>query len=31
MEHNLNKLNLLRQRGRDSFAARQQEIERFLG
>jgi predicted acylesterase/phospholipase RssA len=30
LEHNLNKLNILRQRGRDSFAARQQEIERLL-
>jgi uncharacterized protein len=30
MEHDLNKLNILRQRGRDSFAARQQEIENFL-
>jgi predicted acylesterase/phospholipase RssA len=30
MEHDLTKLNILRQRGRDSYAARQQEIERFL-
>ena len=30
LEHNLDKLNILRQRGRDSFAARQQEIERLL-
>jgi patatin-like phospholipase/acyl hydrolase len=30
LEHNLNKLNILRQRGRDSFAGRQQEIERLL-
>lgn len=30
MEHNLSKLNILRQRGRDSFAARQQEIARLL-
>lgn len=30
MEHDLGKLNILRQRGRDSFAKRQHEIERFL-
>jgi len=30
LEHNLKKLNILRQRGRDSFAARQQEVERLL-
>ena len=30
MEHDLIKLNILRQRGRDSFATRQQEIARFL-
>ena len=30
MEHDLGKLNILRQRGRDSYAARQHEIERFL-
>lgn len=30
LEHDLNKLNILRQRGRDSFAGRQQDIERLL-
>ena len=30
MEHDLSKLNILRQRGRDSFASRQQEIEALL-
>jgi predicted acylesterase/phospholipase RssA len=30
MEHDLNKLNILRQRGRDSFAMRQQEVEQLL-
>ena len=30
LEHNLAKLNILRQRGRDSFAARQKEIESLL-
>ncbi|MFP5206441.1 MAG: patatin-like phospholipase family protein [Acidobacteriota bacterium] len=31
LEHDLDKLNILRQRGRDSFAARQAEIEKLLG
>jgi predicted patatin/cPLA2 family phospholipase len=30
LEHDLKKLNILRQRGRDSFAARQQQIEQLL-
>jgi len=30
LEHDLKKLNILRQRGRDSFAARQRDIERLL-
>jgi predicted acylesterase/phospholipase RssA len=30
LEHDLQKLNILRQRGRDSFAARQNEIEQLL-
>jgi predicted acylesterase/phospholipase RssA len=30
LEHDLKKLNVLRQRGRDSFAARQQDVERLL-
>ncbi len=30
MEHNLNKLNMLRQRGRDSFASREDELKRLL-
>jgi predicted patatin/cPLA2 family phospholipase len=31
LEHDLKKLNILRQRGRDSFATKQTEIERLLG
>jgi len=30
MEHNLDKLNLLRQRGRESFASREAELKAFL-
>jgi len=30
LEHDLNKLNILRQRGRDSYASRQQAIEKLL-
>jgi uncharacterized protein len=30
MEHNLDKLNILRQRGRESFASREDEIKRLL-
>jgi uncharacterized protein len=30
MEHNLKKLNLLRQRGRESFASREAELRKFL-
>lgn len=30
MEHDLNKLNILRQRGSDSFAAREQDLKTFL-
>jgi patatin-like phospholipase/acyl hydrolase len=30
LEHNLGKLNLLRQRGRESFASREQQIKEFL-
>jgi predicted acylesterase/phospholipase RssA len=30
MEHNLDKLNLLRQRGRESFASREAELKSFL-
>jgi predicted acylesterase/phospholipase RssA len=30
LEHNLDKLNLLRQRGRESFASREQDIKKFL-
>jgi len=30
MEHDLNKLNLLRQRGRESFASREAELGEFL-
>lgn len=31
MEHNLDKLNILRQRGRESFAAREAELREILG
>ena len=30
MEHDLNKLNILRQRGVDSFASREKELQAFL-
>ncbi|HYR88450.1 MAG TPA: patatin-like phospholipase family protein [Terriglobia bacterium] len=30
MEHNLDKLNILRQRGRDSFASREAQLKEFL-
>jgi uncharacterized protein len=30
LEHNLDKLNLLRQRGRESFASRERELQAFL-
>jgi len=30
MEHDLHKLNMLRQRGRDSFASREEELKRLL-
>lgn len=31
LEYNLDKLNLLRQRGRDSYASREQQLQAFLG
>ena len=30
MEHNLDKLNILRQRGRESFASREAQLKEFL-
>ena len=30
MEHDLNKLNILRQRGSESFASREKELKEFL-
>ena len=30
LEHNLDKLNLLRQRGRESFASREEDLKRLL-
>jgi hypothetical protein len=30
LEHDLDKLNVLRQRGRESFATREDELKRFL-
>jgi uncharacterized protein len=30
MEHNLDKLNLLRQRGSESFASREEKLREFL-
>jgi hypothetical protein len=30
MEHNLDKLNILRQRGSESFASREQQLKEFL-